>query len=171
MLPAIQDNFSANIQLIKSLTDEAYTDQSIGPYYSSIGSHMRHCLDIFGCIVSGRRKGRINFADRTRDAELEQSRAHAVAAFERMADYVASLSTTDLSETVIVFDDLGRGVEAHPYTLASALIQAHSHLIHHGASIGYLVWQITGKAPETGYGMNPTSPLPAQKIDIGVMPA
>ena len=44
------------------------------------------------------------------------------------------------------------------YTLASALIQAHSHAIHHFASIGYIISQLGIELPDADFGYNPTTP-------------
>jgi hypothetical protein len=57
-----------------------------------------------------------------------------------------------------VQDDLGLGVITANYTLASAFIQAHSHAIHHFASIGYIISQLGINLPDADFGYNPTTP-------------
>ena len=53
MIDAIEKNLNRGIKLLNSLTDEQYSSKSAPPYYSSIGSHMRHILDVFTCIFNG----------------------------------------------------------------------------------------------------------------------
>jgi len=57
-----------------------------------------------------------------------------------------------------VSDDLGRGMIKAKYTLAAVLIQAHSHAIHHFASIGYIIHQLGIALPDEDFGYNPTTP-------------
>jgi hypothetical protein len=59
---------------------------------------------------------------------------------------------------VKVRDDLGLGMVTANYTLAAALIQAHSHAIHHFASIGYIISQLGISLPDGDFGYNPTTP-------------
>ena len=48
----------------------------------------------------------------------------------------------------MVNDDLGLGVVAANYTLGGILIQAHSHAIHHFASVGYIICQLGIELPD-----------------------
>jgi hypothetical protein len=64
----------------------------------------------------------------------------------------------DLDHMVEVKDDLGLGMVTANYTLAAALIQAHSHAIHHFASIGYIISQMGINLPDGDFGYNPTTP-------------
>jgi len=38
------------------------------------------------------------------------------------------------------------------------LIQAHSHAIHHFASIGYIICKLGIELPDTDFGYNPSTP-------------
>ena len=38
--------------LLSLLTNEQLRDDSVSPYYSSIGSHLRHIFDYYECILS-----------------------------------------------------------------------------------------------------------------------
>jgi len=44
------------------------------------------------------------------------------------------------------------------YTMAAILIQAHSHAIHHFASVGYVISQLGISLPDEDFGFNPTTP-------------
>ena len=59
---------------------------------------------------------------------------------------------------VAVSDDLGSGVVTTNYTLGGALAQAHSHAIHHFASIGFIIHQLGIDLPDADFGYNPTTP-------------
>ena len=72
----------------------------------------------------------------------------------------------DLDMVVQVKDDLGLGMITANYTLAAALIQAHSHAIHHFASIGYVISQLGIDLPDADFGYNPTTPR-NENIELG----
>ena len=69
-----------------------------------------------------------------------------------------SLESKDFNTIVKVTDDLGLGIISANYTLAGILIQAHSHAIHHFASVGYVISQLGIKLPDDDFGFNPSTP-------------
>ena len=71
MITAIEKNLQRGIQLLQYISDEDYSNTSIAPYYSSIGSHMRHILDVFDCIFEGLPINEINLINRKRNLQTE----------------------------------------------------------------------------------------------------
>lgn len=159
MVFAIEKNLKKGIKLLDSISDEQYSNCSIPPYYSSIGNNMRHILDIFNCIFKGLEQGGyIDFSDRTRNEMAQQKTASGIAYFNDIIGKLHSLNTNDFDKIIPVTDDLGMGTTTYKYTLGAALIQAHSHAIHHFASIGFIVHQLGIKLPDDDFGYNPTTP-------------
>ena len=64
----------------------------------------------------------------------------------------------DFSKIIAVTDNLGNGDITINYTLENALAYAHSHAIHHFASIGFLVNQLGIELQDADFGYNPTTP-------------
>jgi len=158
MLNAIENNLLRGVKLLNTITDKQYSDQSVGPYFSSIGGHMRHILDIFDCIFEGLPSKKIDLAARKRNEMVEQYTINGLMYFETILGQLRALKFYNFNEIVEVRDDLGMGVVVVNYTLASALIQAHSHAIHHFASIGYIISQLGIELPDEDFGYNPTTP-------------
>jgi len=146
------------IDLVTSLSDAQYRDSSVKPYHSSIGGHIRHVLDIFECIFSGLDDGKVDLTARSRNLDVEQNRDMALAYFEQTLSQLQALKGEDLNRIVEVSDDLGTGMVVCNYTLAAALVQAHSHAIHHFASLGYIVSKLGLALPNADFGYNPTTP-------------
>mgnify|MGYP000736835470 FL=1 len=73
MIDAIEKNLNRGIKLLNSLTDEQYSSTSAPPYFSSIGSHMRHILDVFSCIFNGLESKEVDFSARERNPLAEQT--------------------------------------------------------------------------------------------------
>lgn len=158
MIPAIIQNLNRGINLLKSINDQQYADASTAPYYSSIGIHMRHILDVFNCIFEGIESGEIDLSARQRNELAETKVMIGLNYFDQIIGQLKEISPEDLDMMVRVKDDLGLGMITANYTLAAAFIQAHSHAIHHFASIGYIISQMGINLPDGDFGYNPTTP-------------
>ncbi len=158
MIDAITHNLNRGVKLLNSISDLQYSDTSIEPYHSSIGGHMRHILDVFDCIFDGLESKSVDLTARKRNALAEQKTAFGLVYFQETIEKLVTLKTMDLNQVVEVSDDLGLGTVVANYTLSSALIQAHSHAIHHFASIGYIIHQLGVEMPDADFGYNPTTP-------------
>ena len=158
MIDAIETNLNRGIQLLNCITDNEYSNKTIAPYYSSIGVHMRHILDVFDCVFDGLESGNINLISRKRNELAENYTQYGIAYFEDIIQRLKLINAEDLNKIVTVTDDLGLGIITANYTLGGILIQAHSHAIHHFASVGYVISQLGISLPDADFGFNPTTP-------------
>jgi uncharacterized damage-inducible protein DinB len=158
MTNAIIKNLNRGVKLLQTIDNEQYKDASIAPYHSSIGGHMRHILDVFDCIFEGLESKQVDLTKRKRNELAEIKTSVGIAYFNRVIKQLEQLKDVDFNQLVKVSDDLGLGMVTVNYTLGSALIQAHSHAIHHFASIGYIISQLGIKLPDADFGYNPTTP-------------
>ncbi len=131
MLQAIENNLFRGIKLLESISDDDYRNTTIAPYNSSIGGHIRHILDVFDCIFEGLESENINLMNRKRDENSEKYTKNGIEYCYKIIQKLRLIEGEDFNKIVKVTDDLGTGVITTNYTLASALIQAHSHAIHH----------------------------------------
>jgi len=158
MIKAIEINLQRGIKLLESISNEEYSNTSIAPYYSSIGSHMRHVLDVFDCIFEGIESKQINLIKRKRNNLAENRTDIGIDYFNSVLNQLSKIESNDFNQIVEVTDDLGLGVITANYTLGGVLIQAHSHAIHHFASVGYVISQLGIQLPDDDFGFNPTTP-------------
>ena len=158
MIDAIEKNLQRGIKLLNSISDQQYSNATIPPYYSSIGCNMRHVLDAFTCIFNGLDSKVVDFSDRERNCTVEQNTEAGIAYFNTTIKKLHALKEADFEIIISVSDDLGTGKTTANYTLASALIQAHSHAIHHFASVGFIIHQLGIELPDADFGYNPTTP-------------
>ena len=158
MIEAIEKNLCRGIQLLQYISDEDYNNTTIAPYYSSIGSHMRHILDVFDCVFEGLESNNINLINRKRNELAENFTSHGINYFNETIEKLKKLDENDFNKIVNVTDDLGLGIISANYTLVAILIQAHSHAIHHFASVGYIISQLGIELPDDDFGFNPTTP-------------
>jgi len=158
MIEAIEKNLERGIQLLQSISDEDYRNTSIAPYYSSIGIHVRHILDVFDCIFEGLPNKGINLINRKRNNLAENFIKNGIYYFDEIITKLKSLKEVDFDQIVEVTDDLGLRTITANYTLGGILIQAHSHAIHHFASVGYLISQLGIELTDNDFGFNPATP-------------
>lgn len=158
MISAIENNLYRGIKLLNSVTNDQYCNTSIAPYYSSIGRHMRHILDIYDCIIDGLPKGKVDLSARSRNEIIELDTREGILYFNQVLSELEKFKTMDFEQIILVSDDLGMGMIEQNYTLGGLLIQAHSHAIHHFASLGYIIAQLGIEIPDEDFGFNPSTP-------------
>ena len=108
--------------------------------------------------VGGLETGEIDLSARQRNQLAEAKVSVGLDYFDTVITLLRQVKVEDLDRVVQVKDDLGLGMITANYTLAAALIQAHSHAIHHFASIGYIISQMGINLPDGDFGYNPTTP-------------
>lgn len=143
--------------LLDNLEDDTLCNLSVSPYYSSIGSHVRHILDFYDCILNMNSENQIDLTARTRNKEVESKCCSAKDYLNSITEKLNNLNF-NINKKVFVIDDLGLGKIEMPYTLAALYSQANSHTIHHYAIINYILEGLNISFPDSEFGYNPTTP-------------
>jgi len=159
IIASINQNLTKAVALIDSISCEQYCDISVAPYYSSIGSHLRHALDFFDCIVTGLDNNAIDLTARKRDVTLAENREAAKSYIYELQQILNSYVGANTDYLLHVTDNLGTANVTVSYTLESILAHANSHATHHFATIGYLLCQQGVTCVIPGFGYNPTTPV------------
>ncbi|MFD1161840.1 DinB family protein [Hwangdonia seohaensis] len=144
-------------KLLDNLQDDTLCNASLAPYYSSIGTHIRHILDFYDCIFNLNSDNIIDLTARRRSKDVECKCDCALAYLNEIIDKL-NHSKINMDETVIVIDDLGLGKIEIQYTLGAVFAQANSHTIHHYAIINYILEGLKVPFSDTDFGVNPTTP-------------
>jgi len=95
ILSAIHHNLNSAIKLIEVITPEDYQNTSVGPYFSSIGSHIRHTLDFFDCISNGLDSNSIDLTHRKRDELVATNKEEAKKHIYRLQKVLAILMSRE----------------------------------------------------------------------------
>ena len=146
--------------LLDSITDEQLCNDSVSPYHSSIGSHIRHILDFYGCVLNIDSDNQIDLTARPRNKDVESK---CNCAYDYLNSIIDKLNNLDFNmhETISVIDDLGLGKIEIPYTFSALFAQGNSHTIHHYAIINYIVDRLGIALHDANFGYNPTTPKQA----------
>ncbi len=161
MITTLIKNLNRASFLLNNISDKEYSNTSIAPYYSSIGGHVRHIMDVYTCVFEGLDTKHIDLTARKRNSLAEEQVSVGLNYIEETIQKLSDIPVENFEKLIRVTDDLGDGKVTASYTLASVLIQAHSHAIHHYASIGYIIYQLGIELPDADFGMNPTTPKKA----------
>lgn len=158
MIEDIVKNLEKGKYLLENIDDAIYSDKSIAPYFSSIGEHLRHVLDTFTCVLKGMELGSINLTDRDRNYNVENYTNCGLEYFDKVINQLKKIDTSQLSKRIQLIDDLGSGCCAVNSTYEAVLMQAHSHAIHHFATVGYTMYALNIYLPLDSFGVNATTP-------------
>jgi hypothetical protein len=142
--------------LLDELSNEQLSNCSVPPYYSSIGSHIRHILDFYDCILSIE-EDIVDLTNRKRDESVERYTESANIYLESVIERIKDIPL-ELNKEINVIDDLGMGKIEIKYTFSSLLAQANSHTIHHYAIINYILNGLNLEFKDEQFGLNPTTP-------------
>lgn len=145
-------------ELLAVTSDEQYIQKPVGVIPSSLGGHVRHCLDHFEALCSGAATGAMDYDDRARGTTVETDRSAAQQLIRRLQDRVATLDASMLTRTVRVTSMLagdGTSIEARS-SLGRELAFVLSHTVHHNAlvaamckTLGIPIAERFGYAPST----------------------
>ena len=143
--------------LLSNLTNEELCNNSVSPYYSSLGCHIRHILDFYECVLNIDSDNHVDLTARKRNKKVE---CECNTAAEYLDVIVKKLENINLQaeEKITVIDDLGLGKTEIQYTLGALFAQANSHAIHHYAIINYILDSLGIVLQDDEFGYNPTTP-------------
>ena len=146
--------------LLDNLTDEFLCNASVPPYYSSIGSHIRHVLDFYDCIFNLNFDNEVDLTSRSRNRKIESECVSAKKYLDSIIDKFIKFEF-DMNTSVSVLDDLGLGKVKMTYTYGALFSQANSHTIHHYAIINYVLESLNISINDSCFGYNSTTPKEA----------
>ena len=152
------NTLSKSKQLLCSLSNEDLSNHSVSPYYSCIGSHIRHILDFYDCIIDGVYDTTIDLTKRKRDERMHTDCNYTLSHVERIIDTLKRFDNYSFTKHYVVSDDLGIGKVDIMYTLGAVLAQANSHAIHHYAIISYILDRLEIPMKDESFGYNSTTP-------------
>ena len=142
--------------VIDRLGDEQYARKPIGVITSSIGAHVRHCLDHVRELMRIAHSRELDYDRRERGTDVEMRRD---AALELISELRQQLSELDPSERPIQVSTM-LASDQPPVIVQSSVARevafVLSHTIHHHALIGVMVKSLGGWLPER-FGYAPST--------------
>lgn len=143
--------------LLLILTNEELCNNTIPPYCSSLGSHIRHVLDFYDCVLRVSCENKIDLTNRKRNYDVENKCESALQYLDQIIIKLENIENI-FEDIIIVIDDLGLGKIEMKYTFEALIAQANSHTIHHYAIMNYILDRLQINLQGDDFGYNPSTP-------------
>jgi len=144
--------------IVRKLNDLQFTKRPVGVVASSIGSHVRHCLDHVAALLRSVETGELNYDDRARGTAVESSRFAAIEAIEDLVRQLSGITAEYLDRAILVRVLLFPG--SAPTDVQSSfgreLAFVISHTIHHNALVAAML-RTLGIDPPERFGYAPST--------------
>ena len=152
LIQSIKNNLSENIELLRQLTNDEFTQKNPELSNATIGEHMRHIIELFGCLLENYDYGLINYDDRKRDVLLQTDKNEAIAIIEK---YLFELDKPNkpLSLTHNCFSP----IELLQTNYFRELIYNLEHSIHHQALIKVALYNFPHITISDSFGVAPST--------------
>jgi hypothetical protein len=138
---AVKDVLRQGCTFLDRVSDEVYARRLEGTFAASLGAHYRHVLDHFLCLTEGIRTGQVNYDQRRRNPQLENSVPYARLVTEGLIDELGGISREVLQrECVVTYSVVYGESDAEPVrsNLAREVMFCVGHAIHHYALLRLL---------------------------------
>ena len=146
------------LDLLGVLADQAYTSAQPPYHESSIGDHLRHCLEHYTSFLDGLDTGSIDYDARARDTRIATSRPFAR---QTICDLIARLRALPLNDRPLTVKmdcnkDADEAARWSPSSVQRELQYLLAHTIHHYALIAVLL-RLQGYVPHKDFGVAPST--------------
>lgn len=144
--------------VVAQLPDSQYAQKPVGVVESSVGGHVRHCLDHVRALIGAIETGELNYDDRHRGTSVETSPRVACGSVETLISQLSALSESDLDKPISLIalvcpKEPAIRVQS---SIGRELVYVLAHTIHHNALIRAMVKTLGGWLPER-FGYAPST--------------
>lgn len=145
------------VALVRRLDDALFSRPVASFYGSSVGGHLRHCIEHYQSFLAGMGSGKVDYDDRKRDQRIETVTTEAETALGEIATTLDSLLEGEPPVGLLVKMDCGGDeIEWQPSTMGRELQFLVSHTVHHFAMIGGICRALEVELPEH-FGVAPST--------------
>ena len=144
-------------RLLIRMEDSEFSCPSPSFYHSTVGGHLRHCLDHYDSFLNGLEDGKVDYDERMRlpaiETETEQAAVKTEEIKNRLSEIIKSVPPVGL----LVKMDCGiENIMWQPSTLGRELQFLISHTVHHFAMIGGICRELKIEMEEN-FGVAPST--------------
>lgn len=148
------------LERFRALRDRLQLEEYTRKYgrHSSIGHHLRHCLEYMLCLKQGISTGAIDYDQRIRNERLETEREIFDKTIKEITAWLTSLDSEVLNRALNIQEMSVAGVRPRPSqsSLERELVFQASHSIHHLAIV-VLIGEIIGVGVPYDFGVAPST--------------
>jgi uncharacterized damage-inducible protein DinB len=145
-------------EVLHHTTDRQYAQKPVGVVQSSMGGHVRHCLDHVDVLLAGMLTGEMSYEHRQRGTDVEVNRQAALREIARQEEALQGILDWQLDQSIllqVLTTANGPSVTVET-SLGRELAFVLSHTIHHNALIGVMAKLLGIPTPER-FGYAPST--------------
>ena len=152
LIQRIKNNLSENIELLRQLTNEEFTQQNPELSNATIGEHIRHIIELLGCLIENYDSGIINYDDRKRNELIQTDVNKAIAVIKK---HILEIEKPNkkLSLTYKCFGP----IELISTNYFRELVYNLEHSIHHQALIKVALHRFPHIQVSSSFGVAPST--------------
>lgn len=152
LIQSIKNNLSENIELLRQITNDEFTKKNPELSNATIGEHMRHIIELFGCLLENYHCGLINYDNRKRDLLLQTDKNVAITIVEK---YLFELDKPNKSLSLT--HNCFSSIELLQTNYYRELIYNLEHSIHHQALIKVALHTLPHIKLSNSFGVAPST--------------
>jgi uncharacterized damage-inducible protein DinB len=151
-------SLNQSIALLEKLDDKTYAETNGLPVRSSIGAHLRHCIEFYECFLCGVKLGGVNYNKRVRETLTETNRDFAITKLRIIISELELLSIEADALLFVCVEDGDAENEADwcRSTVLRELQFLLSHTTHHYALMS-LMLKLQGQTVDEEFGVTPST--------------
>ena len=111
---------------------------------STVGQHLRHTVEFFICLQQGFEKGIVNYDKREHDKLIESDKFIALAAIERIKEFVSDQSTDQILQLEVGYDRDSDDCVTISTNYLRELTYNIEHAVHHMAIMKIGIREVAG---------------------------
>jgi uncharacterized damage-inducible protein DinB len=137
-------------EVVGVMTDEQYRRKPVGGVSSSVGGHVRHCLDHVDALLAGVERGEVDYDLRRRGTEVEASRQAALDAIARQERQLLALPPRSERRPLRMSSLVSPALPPAEVqtTVGRELVALLSHTVHHNALIAVMARTLGVPVPD-----------------------
>ncbi len=152
LLNFVKNNLLENIELLRQLSNEEFCTKNPELSQATIGEHMRHIIELMGCLLDNYEEGKVNYDNRNRNLQIQSDVNYAISILEKQ------LANFDKpNKNLALIHNCFSAEEALPTNYFRELLYNLEHSIHHQALIKVALFNFPHITVSDSFGVAPST--------------
>lgn len=148
----VKNNIKENIELLHQLSNEEFCKKNPELSQATIGEHMRHIIELMGCLLDNYEEGTINYDIRNRNIHIQSDVNYAISVLEKQLT-----SIEKQNKQLSLVHNCFSIEETLPTNYFRELLYNLEHSIHHQALIKVALYNFPHITISDSFGVAPST--------------
>ena len=148
----VKDNLKENIELLRQLSNDEFCKKNPELSQATIGEHMRHIIELMGCLLDNYEQGIINYDNRNRNIQIQSDVNCAISVLEKQLTIIDKQN-----KQLSLIHNCFSTEEVLPTNYFRELLYNLEHSIHHQALIKVALYRLSHIKISDSFGIAPST--------------